>query len=220
MLSESDRQAAAEALRAAEANKQPMDPLRSQWPDIDVVDAYEIQLRNIAHRTEAGALVTGHKVGLSSKAMQEMVGVDEPDYGHLLDDMFLFEDTETPADRYCMPRVEVEVGFVLGAPLSGPGCSVADVLRATDYVLPCIELIDSRIKDWKIALVDTVADNASSAGIVAGGRVRAPTPSTSAPSERSCAATARSSIRARRERYSATRPPRSPGWPTRWRRSA
>lgn len=169
MLSEVDRQQAAADLRAAQASRRPISPLSESYPGLDTVDAYGIQMENVEHRRRAGAVVKGHKVGLSSKAMQEMLGVDEPDYGHLLDDMFVFEGAEVPAERYCAPRVEVEVGFVLGETLSGPGCSVADVLRATEFVMPCIEIIDSRIRDWKITLPDTISDNASSAAIVMGG---------------------------------------------------
>jgi 2-keto-4-pentenoate hydratase len=134
------------------------------------VDAYEIQLLNIRRRVNAGATVRGHKVGLSARAMQQMMGVDEPDYGHLLDDMFVFESDAVETTRLCRPRVEVEVAFVLGAPLAGPGCTVADVLAATAFVVPAIEIIDSRIRDWKISLPDTVADNASSGRVVLGGR--------------------------------------------------
>jgi 2-keto-4-pentenoate hydratase len=117
-----------------------------------------------------GSLVRGHKVGLSSRAMQEMMGVDEPDYGHLLDDMFVFEETEVDTGQLIQPRVEVEVAFILGAALPAPGCNAADVLRATAYVVPAIEIIDSRIADWKISLCDTIADNASSCRVVLGGR--------------------------------------------------
>ena len=132
------------------------------------MDAYEIQLLNIRRRLEAGAGVRGHKVGLSSKAMQEMMGVDEPDYGHLLTDMEVSSEEPVPAERYCYPRVEVEVAFVLGETLPGAGCTEDDVLRATEYVAPAIELIDSRIADWDIRIADTIADNASSAGFVLG----------------------------------------------------
>jgi 2-keto-4-pentenoate hydratase len=107
-------------------------------------------------------------VGLSSKAMQEMMGVGEPDYGHLLDDMELSPDVPVSAGRYCMPRVEVEVAFVLGESLPGEDCTEADVLRATESVAPSIELIDSRIEGWNIRIGDTIADNASSAGYVLG----------------------------------------------------
>jgi 2-keto-4-pentenoate hydratase len=112
--------------------------------------------------------VLGHKVGLSSLAIQQMMGVDEPDYGHLLDEMQLFEDTPVKANRYLYPRVEVEVGFILNADLPGAGCTEDDVLAATEALVPSIELIDTRITDWKIELCDTIADNASSAGFVLG----------------------------------------------------
>ena len=168
MLTDTERRAAADALAGAERSGIPIDPLTVQWPEIDVVDAYEIQLANIADRLKAGALIRGHKVGLSARAMQAMMGVDEPDYGHLLDDMFFFEGDAVPAGRYLYPRVEVEVGFVLGARLAGPACTVADVLAATEFVCPAIEIIDSRIRDWKIRIADTIADNASSAGFVLG----------------------------------------------------
>jgi len=170
MISLAARDELAADLAQAERSRQPVAPLTAGHPDIDVVDAYEIQLANIADRLKAGAIVRGHKVGLSARAMQTMMGVDEPDYGHLLDDMFHFEGDAVPAGRYLYPRVEVEVGFVLGAPLSGPACSVGDVLAATAFVCPAIEIIDSRIRDWKIRIADTIADNASSAGVVLGGR--------------------------------------------------
>jgi len=163
----------ADALRDAERDRSPIPPLRETWPEIDVVDSYEIQLLNIRRRLEAGARVNGHKVGLSSRAMQEMMGVDEPDYGHLLSDMELpgvrqSSDEPVPASRYCYPRVELEVGFVLGETLPGKGCTEEDVIRATEYVAPAIELIDSRVVDWNIKIADTIADNASSAGYVLG----------------------------------------------------
>ncbi len=167
-LTAQEREQAAELLRAAEASRVAVPPLVQTFPAIDVVDSYEIQLLNIADRLKAGATVRGHKVGLSSKAMQEMMGVDEPDYGHLLSDMVLSENEPVQASRFLIPRVEVEVGFVLGEDLPGEGCTVADVLRCTDFVAPAIELIDSRIADWKIGLFDTIADNASSCGVALG----------------------------------------------------
>ena len=173
-LTDAQRDEAAEALRLAEGTRVAIPPLVQTFPGIDVVDAYEIQLRNIRRRLAAGATVYGHKVGLSSKAMQQMMGVDEPDYGHLLADMVLHEGTPVPASRYLLPRVEVEVGFVLGDDLPGEGCTVDDVLRCTEAVVPAIELIDSRIADWKIGLADTIADNASSAGLVLGKERRKP----------------------------------------------
>ncbi|ACY99010.1 2-keto-4-pentenoate hydratase [Thermomonospora curvata] len=168
MLTEEQRREAAGRLRDAELQRAPIPPLTESYPGIDAVDAYEIQLINIRRRLAEGAVVKGHKVGLSSKAMQQMMGVDEPDYGHLLGDMELRSDEPVEVARYCYPRVEVEVGFILGADLPGETCTEADVLAATERVVPALELIDSRIIDWKIALADTIADNASSAGYVIG----------------------------------------------------
>ena len=168
MLSVAIRDELAADLAQAERSREPIAPLTTSYPDIDVVDAYEIQLINIRQRVAEGARVLGHKVGLSSKAMQQMMGVDEPDYGHLLDEMQVFEDTPVKAGRYLYPRVEVEVGFILSEDLPGAGCTEDDVLAATEALVPSIELIDTRITDWKIALCDTIADNASSAGFVLG----------------------------------------------------
>ncbi|MCV7093105.1 2-keto-4-pentenoate hydratase [Mycobacterium interjectum] len=168
MLSVAIRDELAADLAQAERSREPIAPLTARYPDIDVVDAYEIQLINIRQRVAEGAQVLGHKVGLSSLAMQQMMGVDEPDYGHLLDEMQVFEDTPVKAGRYLYPRVEVEVGFILSADLPGAGCTEDDVLAATEALVPSIELIDTRITDWKIALCDTIADNASSAGFVLG----------------------------------------------------
>lgn len=172
MLTVAMRDELAADLAQAERTREPIAPLTAVHPEIDVVDAYEIQLINIRQRVAEGARVLGHKVGLSSLAIQQMMGVDEPDYGHLLDEMQLFEDTPVPASRYLYPRVEVEVGFILKEDLPGAGCTEDDVLAATEAVCPSIELIDTRITDWKIELCDTIADNASSAGFVLGkGRV-------------------------------------------------
>ena len=168
MLSAATRAELAADLAEAERTRVPMSPLIVAHPGIDVVDAYEIQLINIRQRIAEGAVVVGHKVGLSSEAMQKMMGVDEPDYGHLLADMEVFEDVPVPAARYLFPRVEVEVGFLLAEDLPGAGCTEDDVLAATAAYAPSIELIDTRITDWKIALCDTIADNASSAGFVLG----------------------------------------------------
>ncbi|PXX67022.1 2-keto-4-pentenoate hydratase [Nocardia tenerifensis] len=174
MLSDAVRTELADELELAERDRVAIDPLVARHPDIDVVDAYEIQLINIRRRLDTGARIVGHKVGLSSEAMQQMMGVDEPDYGHLLAEMEVYEDVPVEADRYLFPRVEVEVGFVLGADLPGADCTEDDVLAATVAFAPAIELIDSRIKDWKIGLADTISDNASSAGYVLGAQRVAP----------------------------------------------
>jgi len=173
MLSVQVREQLAADLAQAERSRVPMSPLTDGNPDIDVVDAYEIQLINIRQRVAEGARVVGHKVGLSSEAMQKMMNVDEPDYGHLLNEMQVYEDRPVKSANYLYPRVEVEVGFVLADDLPGAGCTEDDVLAATAAFAPSIELIDTRIRDWKIKLCDTIADNASSAGWVLGeGRCR------------------------------------------------
>jgi 2-keto-4-pentenoate hydratase len=174
MLDGTARSTAAELLWAAERDLAPIGPLTETFPGIDVVDAYEIQLANIRRRLAAGARVRGHKVGLSSPVMQQMMGVDEPDYGHLLESMVLDQDVPIPAARYCYPRIEVEIGYVLGSALPGAGCTEADVLAATEYIVPSLELIDSRIANWQIKLPDTIADNASSAGVILGAARRTP----------------------------------------------
>ncbi|NHI19552.1 fumarylacetoacetate hydrolase family protein [Phycicoccus endophyticus] len=131
-------------------------------------DAYAVQLLQMERRRAEGRTVTGHKVGLTSVAMQRLLGVSEPDYGHLLDDFVHLEHAPVPVGRFLQPRIEPEVAFVLDAPLRGPGVSVADALRAVAFVLPALEIVDSRIRDWRIGLLDTIADNASSGGVVLG----------------------------------------------------
>ncbi|MEV0853434.1 2-keto-4-pentenoate hydratase [Nocardia fluminea] len=168
MLTTGMRTELAAELARAELDRVAVSPIADRYPGIDVVDAYEVQLLNIRRRLDDGGKVVGHKVGLSSKAMQQMIGVDEPDYGHLLADMEVFEDVPVDTSKFLLPRVEVEVGFVLGADLPGEDCTEADVLAATVAYAPSIELIDSRITDWKIGLADTISDNASSAGWVLG----------------------------------------------------
>ncbi len=174
MLDTAERGAAAALLWDAEQVSSPIDPLVAHFPTIDVVDAYEIQLRNIARKIAAGSVICGHKVGLSSAVMQQMMGVGEPDYGHLLSDMTIADGATVDLSRYCAPRIEVEVGFILGSALPTDGCTERDVLAATDYVVAAIELIDSRIRNWHIGIADTIADNASSAGFALGAVRRAP----------------------------------------------
>jgi 2-keto-4-pentenoate hydratase len=161
---------AAARLAEAERLRAPIPRLTEKFPGLDVTDAYEIQLANVARRVAGGAVVRGHKVGLSSRVMQRMMNVDEPDYGHLLSDMFVAENTPVSAASMCAPRAEVEVAFVLRERLPAPGCTVADVLRCTAFVCPALEIIDSRIQDWNLTLVDTIADNASSGLVILGGR--------------------------------------------------
>jgi 2-keto-4-pentenoate hydratase len=162
------REEIAGALLGAYRSKKPVDPLTGQYDDLTLEDAYQIQLLQVGRWLSDGARVKGHKVGLTSAAMQRQMGVDSPDYGHLLDRMFWLEHEPIPASRFVQPRVEPEVAFVLARPLQGPGVTVADAIAAVGYVLPALELIDSRIRDWKIGLADTIADNASSGGVVLG----------------------------------------------------
>ncbi len=133
-------------------------------------DAYRIQMINVDRRVASGRRIVGRKIGLTSIAMQKMVGVDEPDFGHLFDDMIIASGEECPLDSLMQPRIEPEIAFVLARELRGPRVTRQDVLAATDYVTPALEIIDSRIRDWKITLADTIADNASSARVVLGQR--------------------------------------------------
>jgi 2-keto-4-pentenoate hydratase len=162
------REEIAGALLGAYSSREPVEPLTGQYDDLTLEDAYQIQLLQVGRWLAEGARVKGHKVGLTSAAMQRQMGVDSPDYGHLLDRMFWLEHEPIPASRFVQPRVEPEVAFVLARPLQGPGVTVADAIAAVGYVLPALELIDSRIRDWKIGLADTIADNASSGGVVLG----------------------------------------------------
>lgn len=161
---------AAKVLLDAYASRTPVPPLTASEPGLSLDDAYAIQLAQVAAWTSAGAVIKGHKVGLTSAAMQAQLGVDQPDFGHLTDAMFLPEGITADVMAFLQPRAEPEIAFVLGRRLAGPGVTVADALGAVDFVLPALEIIDSRIADWKITLADTIADNASSGAVVLGSR--------------------------------------------------
>lgn len=161
---------AASRLVTAYATGRPVEPLSETYADLSVDDAYEIQLLQIRRRCAGGAVVKGHKVGLTSTVMQRQMNVDQPDYGHLLNDMFYLEHFAIDGAAYLQPRIEPEMAFVLGRPLRGPGVTVAEAASAVAFVLPALEIIDSRIRDWQIGLCDTIADNASSGGVVLGSR--------------------------------------------------
>ena len=152
-------------LNRAEKSKQAIRPLSDIY-DLDVVDAYKIQLINVHRRVQEGAIISGKKIGLTSLAMQEMLGVDEPDYGHMFAEVCFDEVIKT--DLFMQAKVEGEVAFVLKEDLIGPNITVEDVLANTDYVVAALEIVDSRIADWKIKLVDTIADNASFGGYCLG----------------------------------------------------
>jgi 2-oxopent-4-enoate hydratase len=158
-------------LRAAEDDRAPIPPLTEEIPELTVADAYRIQQINVHRRKEEGGLVRGRKVGLTSLAMQQQLGVDEPDFGALFSDMVIEEGDPIPVSELIQPRIEAEIAFVMETDLQGPGVSSADALRAVAGALPALEIIDSRVADWKIKLPDTIADNASSARVVCGGRL-------------------------------------------------
>ena len=164
------REEIAETLLGAYSSRQPVEPLTQTYRGLTLEDAYEIQLLQVRRwLATPGAQIKGHKVGLTSAAMQRQFGVSQPDYGHLLDTMFWLEHEPIPVSRFLQPRAEPETAFVLARRLKGPGVTVAEAIGAVAFVLPALELIDSRIRDWKIALADTIADNASSGGVVLGG---------------------------------------------------
>ena len=162
----------ANELLEAEENLKEIKPFTSRDKKLTVEDAYHIQLEVVKKKIEQGKTIIGKKIGLTSKAMQEMLNVDEPDYGHLFDDMKVNNGGIVNVDSMIAPRVEAEIGFVLKEDLVGPNITFLDVLMATEYVIPTLEIIDSRIEDWKIKLIDTVADNGSSAKVVVGDQTR------------------------------------------------
>lgn len=180
MLSAADVAAAAEALFAAERSRTQIGLLSLKHPAMTMDDAYRVQAALVERRRAAGRRVVGWKIGLTSKAMQSALGIDTPDSGVLFDDM-VFEDGATvPAGRFIQPRVEAEIAFVMKAPLTGSDISVFDVLDATDYVVPALEILDTRIRrvdpqtGKARTIVDTIADNAANAGIAWGARAMRP----------------------------------------------
>jgi 2-keto-4-pentenoate hydratase len=162
-------QHAADALRSAEATREPCAPVRELVPGITADQAYQIQALNVARRVEAGARIVGRKIGLTAKAVQKQLGVDEPDFGCLLDDMVLGNGEELFGARLLQPKAEAEVAIVLERDLSMERPTHVDVLRSVGFYMAAIEVVDSRIRGWDIRLVDTVADNGSSAFIVLSG---------------------------------------------------
>ncbi|GAB84087.1 fumarylacetoacetate hydrolase family protein [Gordonia rubripertincta] len=164
----SDVQSAVAGLLGAYDSKIPIEPIAGQFADQPLSVAYEIAQAQVQAWEKRGDVVKGHKVGLASRAIQQQMGVDQPDFGHLTASMFHLEHDPIAPDLYIQPRIEPEIAFVLGQPLRGPGVTVADAARAVDFVLPALEIVDSRIRDWKIGIFDTIADNASSGGVVLG----------------------------------------------------
>ncbi|WP_373421182.1 2-keto-4-pentenoate hydratase [Mycobacterium shigaense] len=159
---------AARRLYAARETSSPIPPLTETYADLVVAQAYSVQRRNLARHLGAGARLLGHKIGLTSAPMQALLGVNEPDFGYVLDTMLLADGAAVPRRAFCTPRVEPEVAFLLRAPLCGPGVTVTQVMAATEAMAAALEIVDSPIADWRITLADTVADNASSGAVVVG----------------------------------------------------
>lgn len=167
-------------LEACEMSATQIAQLLPQYPEMTIADGYAVQRAWIALKQQKGRTVRGHKIGLTSRAMQRAVSIDEPDYGVLLDDMFLEDGVAIERGRLIEPRIEAEIAFVLSRALSGPDCTIHDVLDATAYVTPALELLDARIERVDPAtgrtrsVVETISDNAANSAIICGGRPMRP----------------------------------------------
>lgn len=176
MLDPAVIQNSARRLHEAERTRTQIRQLSLAHPEIEIADAYEIQRQWVTAKLAEGRKTIGHKIGLTSRAMQMASQIDEPDYGVLLDDMLWFDGNEIPRDRFIVPRIEVELAFILDKPLSGPHVSLFEVLDAVKYVTPALEIIDARSEQIDTGtgrtrkVFDTIADNAANAGVVMGGR--------------------------------------------------
>ncbi|MCF5178948.1 2-oxo-hepta-3-ene-1,7-dioic acid hydratase, partial [Pseudomonas sp. PA-6-1D] len=181
MLDSQQILAAAAHLDRAERSREQVRQFSLDYPGITIEDAYAIQRAWVAQKIQDGRRLKGHKIGLTSRAMQVSSNITEPDFGALLDDMFFDEGSDIPFERFIVPRVEVELAFILGKPLKGPNCTVFDVLDATEWVIPALEIIDARIQqvdpqtNATRKVFDTISDNAANAGVVLGGRAVRPT---------------------------------------------
>ena len=175
MLSPAVIQQLAAELHESEKSRVQVEHFSRRFPEMRIEDGYAISRAWVKTKLAEGRVARGHKIGLTSRAMQQASQITEPDYGTLLDDMF-FEQGEVPFERFIAPRVEVELAFVLGKRLKGPNVTLFDVLAATDYVVPAVEVIDARIEQFDRhskamrKVFDTIADNAANAGIITGGR--------------------------------------------------
>ncbi|HEV8690556.1 MAG TPA: 2-oxo-hepta-3-ene-1,7-dioic acid hydratase [Ideonella sp.] len=176
MLSADTHQQLARELQEAEASRRSVRQFSRRFPGLEIEDSYAVQRAWMNLKLAQGRTVVGHKIGLTSRAMQIASQITEPDYGTLLDDMVFHDGAEIPAARFLVPRLEVELAFVLARPLKGPDVTLPEVMAATDHVIPALELIDARIEQFDRdtkeprRVTDTIADNAASAAIVLGGR--------------------------------------------------
>jgi 2-oxo-hept-3-ene-1,7-dioate hydratase len=179
-LSERSVSDLASRLHQAETARTQIRQFSLELPEITIEDAYLVQKEWVRRKIEEGRRLIGHKIGLTSRAMQRSSNINEPDYGVLLDDMLFKDGFDIPIERFIVPRVEVELAFILKNRLTGPNCTIFDVINATDYVIPAIEIIDARIQqvdpETKVTrkVFDTISDNAANAGLVMGGRAVKP----------------------------------------------
>ncbi|NLE94499.1 MAG: 2-keto-4-pentenoate hydratase [Dehalococcoidia bacterium] len=155
----------------AEKSRVPIQALTERFPDVSYEDAYAIQLKTFDSYVKSGAVIVGKKIGLTSKAMQDQFGIREPDYGMITDRMVAREGAPLPMNSLILPRIEPEIAFLLKEDLKGPGINVANVIEATEGVMPAFEVIDSRYKDWKITVKDSISDNASAGVMILGGKL-------------------------------------------------
>lgn len=155
-------------LHLAWENASPIPPITELVPNITVEEAYQVQLGMIGKRIAAGESVVGKKIGLTAKVVMKMFGVDQPDFGHLMSGMEFKESQNLPFEKFCQPKGEGEIAFLLKKDLSGPGITRDHVIQATECVMPAFEIVDSRINNWDIKIQDTVADNASAGAFVIG----------------------------------------------------
>ncbi|MGX1098104.1 fumarylacetoacetate hydrolase family protein [Amorphus sp. MBR-141] len=169
MLTESERAQAIDAIREAHRTKKQAIQPSVMFPHITIDDAYAISSALADDKVKQGSTIVGHKIGLTSKAMQASSQIDEPDYGYIFSDQVMSDGAKVRHEDFCVPRVEPELTFILDKPLKGPGIGLVDVLRATEYVVPSIEIIDARVQNPR-KIFDTVSDNGAGAGIVLGGR--------------------------------------------------
>lgn len=169
MVLEKEIEEIAESLFKSEIEKKAISPLTKKYPDITISDAYKIQSSVL--KRKKNEKIVGKKIGLTSRPMQELLGVNEPDYGYITDKMIILEGDPVKISELIQPKIEAEIAFVFGEGLKGPGVTASEVLKKTIGVVPAIEVIDSRIKGWKIKIQDTIADNASSARVILGSKL-------------------------------------------------
>ncbi|MBD3689216.1 2-oxo-hepta-3-ene-1,7-dioic acid hydratase [Nanchangia anserum] len=170
MLDDTQITQIANELVEAQRTRTPVPLLTTRYEGMEVADSYAVQRLWAKRNIDNGRRLVGHKIGLTSKAMQDATGITEPDYGVIFDDMVFESGCEVPWQRYTHPRIEVELAFVLGSAISGPSATIFDVLAATEWVMPALEILDSHIEMEGRTIVDTISDNAAMGAMVVGGR--------------------------------------------------